>query len=412
MAFVHLHNHSDGSIADAILKPAELAKKAKEMNMSAVALTDHGVMYKIIEFYKACKKEGIKPILGMETYVTPRVNTMKEEKIDSANYHLVLLAENEQGYKNLIKIASDASVNGMYYKPRTDKHKLRQWAEGIIALSACVGGEVQKLILQGEYEKAKESALQYQSIFGEGNFFLELQDHGIKSEEIVREQLMKMSRETGIPLVATNDCHYALPSDYEAHDLLLCIRDKTTVSDEKRMRYDSDQMYFKSQEDMEKLFSYCPEAIENTVKIANRCNVEIEFGKNKLPPFDVPENYSSKRAFLEDLVYKGAKERYKEITPEIDERIQFELDTIERMGYIEYFLIVWDFMKASRKKGILIGPSRGSAAGSIVCYCIRITQIDPLRYNLLFERFLDPSRVSMPDILGIQCEPYYSGVCV
>lgn len=410
MAFVHLHNHSDGSIADAILKPAELAKKAKEMGMSAVALTDHGVMYKLIEFYEACKKEGVKPILGMEAYVTPRVNTMKEDKIDSANYHLVLLAENETGYRNLIKIASDASIKGMYYKPRTDKHKLREWHEGIIALSACIGGEVQKLILQDKYDDAKEAALQYEDIFGKGNFFLELQDHGIADEEKCREKLIQMSKETGIPLVATNDCHYALPSDYEAHDLLLCIRDKTTISDKKRMRYDSDQMYFKSQEEMEKLFEYCPEAISNTVEIANRCNVEIEFGKNKLPPFDVPEGYT-KRKFLEELVYKGAQERYKEITPEINQRIQFELDTIENMGYIEYFLIVWDFMRASREKGILIGPGRGSGAGSIVCYCTQITQIDPLRYNLLFERFLDPSRVSMPVIQsGIWREPYYSRV--
>ena len=410
--FVHLHNHTDGSTADAILKPKDLAKAAKQFGQPAVALTDHGVMFKLLEFYKACKAEGVKPILGMETYVAPRSNLRKVDKFDASNYHLVLLAENLEGYHNLIHIASNASLEGMYYKPRTDKRRLKEWSKGIIALSACLGGEVQDYLVQGEYEKAKESALQYDEIFGRGNFFLELQDHNIKEDKIVTEGLLRIHKETGIPLVATNDCHYLKPEHFVAHDVLLCIRDKKLYDDPKRMRYDSDQMYFKSTEEMKKLFSFCPEAIENTIKIADRCNVEIEFGKNKLPPYHIPDGYTSKREYLEEIVYEGAKKKYGDITQELRDRITFELNTVENMGFLEYFLIVWDFIAYAHNVGMVPSPGRGSAAGSVVCYCLNITQVDPIKYNLLFERFLDPSRISMPKILGIQCEPYYSGVCI
>lgn len=395
--FVHLHNHSDGSVADAILKPEALAKAAAADGQIAVALTDHGNMFKIPNFYKACQKEGVKPILGMEAYVTPKINTMKKDRTDAANYHLVLLCETDEGYRNLTHIASNASLEGFYYKPRTDTRKLKEFHKGLICLSACLGGEVQVYIQNDDYKKAKETALMYDEIFGRGNYFLELQDHGIKADKKVIEGLLKIHEETGIPLVATNDCHYLLPEHAKAHDVLLCIRDKEKFSSETRMRYDSDQMYFKSQEEMEKLFSFCPEAIENTVKIAERCNVELDFGHNKIPPFDTPEGFTT-REYLEKLTFEGAKRKYGEITEEVKSRILFELDTIERMGFLEYFLIVWDFLKYARSIGILPGSGRGSAAGSCVCYCLDIVQVDPIKYNLLFERFLDPSRISPPDV--------------
>lgn len=410
--FVHLHLHTEGSLADAMLRPKELAARIKELGMKSVAITDHGNMFKVVHFYKACKSEGIKPILGMETYVAPRVNTIKEHKIDDANYHLVLLAENNDGYQNLIQIASNASISGMYYKPRTDKNKLRKWHNGIIALSACLGGEVQQYLLANDYKKAKESALMYEDIFGKGNFYLELQNHGLPEQVMVNELLIKLSKETGIPLVCTNDCHYLYHSDSKPHDILMAIQAKTTIYDDKRKIYNSDQFYLKSPQEMYELFNYIPEALENTVKIADRCNVEIDFGSNKLPPFTVPSWFNgSNYDFLKKLVYDGAMKRYGQITEDVEERIEYELSVIEKMGYVNYFLITWDFFRFCEDgtdeigqpspedwKPILTSCGRGSGAGSIILYTLGITQIDPLEYDLLFERFLDPSRISMPDI--------------
>lgn len=402
MSFVHLHVHTEYSLADSSLRVRELAKRTKEMGMDSIAITDHGFLYGVVDFYKACKKEGVKPIIGIETYVAPRSNLMKMAKLDDANYHLVLLAKNNDGYNNLIKIASDAAINGFYYKPRTDKHKLREFSNGLIALSACIGGEVQKFLLKSledsiHYETAKDIALQYNDIFGQGNFYLELQDHKMEEQIQVNRLLLKLSRETNIPLVCTNDCHYLERKDSKAHDILMAIQAKTTIKDTKRKMYPSDEFYLKSPEEMKNIFGHIPEAIENTIRISDMCNVEFEFGKTKLPHFDVPEGYTPK-SYLEDLVYKGAKELYGEITDEINERIQFELSTVERMNYIDYFLIVWDFVRYARERKILVGPGRGSAAGSIMVYCLYITRIDPLKYNLLFERFLDPSRISLPDV--------------
>jgi DNA polymerase-3 subunit alpha len=410
--FIHLHLHTRGSLADAMLKEDDLAKAIKEKGMNAVAITDHGNMFNVINFYKACKREGIKPIIGLEAYVAPRSNTLKQHGTDDANYHLVLLAENNVGYQNLISIASDASVNGFYYRPRTDKTKLSQWHEGIIALSACLGGEVQSYLLKKEYDRARETALIYDNIFGRGNFFLELQDHGLEEQGPVNEQLIKIHNETGIPLVCTNDCHYLTHDDYEAHDILMAIQAKTTVDSDKRKKYGSDQFYVKTPEEMWKLFGYIPEALENTVKIANRCNVQIDFGTNKLPPFYPPVNFKGTNLeYLRMLVYEGLKKLYPEITQEIKERTEYEISVVDGMGYVNYFLIVWDFFRfcieGTDKPGqqspkgwrpILTGPGRGSGAGSILLYALGITKIDPIKYDLMFERFLDPSRISMPDV--------------
>jgi DNA polymerase-3 subunit alpha len=396
--FVHLHLHTGYSLADSSLKPKQLAKKVKELGMKSVAITDHGSMFGVIEFYKACQNEGIKPILGVETYVAPRTNRQKEGSDDNANYHLVLLAENEEGYHNLIEIASDASLNGFYYKPRTDKTRLKRFSKGLIALSACLGGEVQELIQNCRYEEAKYAALYYDEIFGRGNFYLELQNHSLVEQANVNHHLLRLSREIGIPLVCTNDCHYLDQKDAKAHDVLMAIQAKTTIYDTKRKVYNSDQFYLKSPEEMFKLFAHIPEAIENTVKIAERCNVTLEFGKNKLPRFYAPEGFTN-YDYLKKLAYEGAEKLYPEVTQEIAERIEYELEVVNKMGFIDYFLITWDFIRYSRENGILTGPGRGSGAGSILLYCLWITRIDPLRYGLLFERFLDPSRISMPDCI-------------
>ena len=357
-SFIHLHVHMEGSIYDSALRSSEATKKAKELGMSAIALTDHGNMYQVINFYKDCEKQGIKPIIGMETYIAPRGNRMKEGRDDAANYHLVLLCETNEGYQNLMKIASDAALDGMYYHHRTDYKHLREWHSGLIALSACLGGEVQKYLTNGDYEKAKETALIYDDIFGRGNFFLELQDHGMPEQKAVNPQLIKLSRETGIPLVATNDCHYLTKDSFEAHDVLMAMQAKTTVDDDKRKRYPSDQFYLKTQEEMWKLFSTVPEALENTVKIADRCNVKIEFGANKMPPFPVPEPYTSEGYLMEQLLI-GVQERYGEITPELQERLDYEFSTVKRMGYLDYFLIVWDLFRFARERDIFCGPGRG-----------------------------------------------------
>lgn len=398
MSFAHLHVHTEFSLLDGSNKIKEYVSRVKELGMNSAAITDHGVMYGVIDFYREAKKQGINPILGCEVYVAP--NSRFDREItggDDRYYHLVLLAENEEGYANLTKIVSKGFVEGYYYKPRVDKELLRKYHKGIIALSACLAGEVARFLTKGLYEEAKKTALDYQEIFGEGNFFLELQDHGIPEQGLVNQQLFKMSEETGIELVATNDIHYTYAEDAKPHDILLCIQTGKKLSDENRMRYDGGQYYVKSEEEMLRLFPYAKQALENTQKIADRCHVEIEFGVTKLPKYDVPDGYTSWE-YLQKLCYEGLEKRYGDPSGELKERLSYELETIHQMGYVDYFLIVWDFIKYAKDHGISVGPGRGSAAGSIVSYCLEITTIDPIRYQLLFERFLNPERVSMPDI--------------
>ncbi len=398
MNFTHLHVHTEYSLLDGSNKIKEYVDRVRELGMDSAAITDHGVMYGVIDFYRAARAAGINPILGCEVYVAPGSRFDREAGSgDDRYYHLVLLAENNQGYSNLMKIVSKGFVEGFYYKPRVDLSLLEKYHEGIIALSACLAGEVARFLTRGMYEDAKKAALRYQDIFGKGNFFLELQDHGIPEQQNVNQQLLKMHRETGIDLVATNDVHYTLAEDAQPHDVLLCLQTGKKLADEDRMRYEGGQYYVKSPEEMERLFPYAPEALENTHKIAQRCHVEIEFGVTKLPKFDVPEGYTS-REYLNELCFRGLEERYQPVTEELKERLNYELSTIRNMGYVDYFLIVWDFIKYARDHDIMVGPGRGSAAGSLVAYTLGITQLDPIRYDLLFERFLNPERVSMPDI--------------
>ena len=398
MSFTHLHVHTEYSLLDGSSKIKELVHQAKELGMDSIAITDHGAMYGVIDFYKAAKAEGIKPIIGCEIYVTTGSRFDKEaSQGDKRYYHLVLLAKNDTGYHNLMKIVSRGFTEGFYYKPRVDYEVLEKYREGLIALSACLAGEVATYIRENNYEKAKDTALKLQDLFGKDNFFLELQDHGIPDQTKVNTALLKMSKETGIDLVATNDIHYTFKEDAEAHDILLCIQTGKKVQDEDRMRYEGGQYYLKSPEEMQRLFPYAREAIENTGKIAERCNVEIVFGEQKVPEYDVPEGYTAV-TYLHHLCEEGLKRRYPEVTDELRERLAYELKTIENMGYVDYFLIVWDFIHYAKEHGIAVGPGRGSAAGSIVSYCLEITDIDPIRYQLLFERFLNPERVSMPDI--------------
>ena len=398
VAFTHLHVHTEYSLLDGSCKIKELAARAKELGMDSMAITDHGVMYGVIDFYRAAREVGIKPIIGCEVYVAPgsrfeRENTNSEDRY----YHLVLLAENDTGYHNLMKIVSKGFVDGFYYKPRVDYEVLETYHEGVIALSACLAGEVQRYLARGMYEEACRSARHYEEIFGKGNFFLELQDHGISTQKMVNQGLMRMSRELSMDLVATNDIHYILAEDAAAHDILLCIQTGKKVSDENRMRYEGGQYYVKSEEEMRALFPYAQEAIDNTHKIAERCNVEIEFGVTKLPKYEVPEDYDS-WSYLNKLCQDGMAKRYPNDDGTLQERLSYELGVIHNMGYVDYFLIVWDFIHFARSHDIMVGPGRGSAAGSIVSYCLEITNIDPVRYDLLFERFLNPERVSMPDI--------------
>ena len=398
MNFTHLHVHTEYSLLDGSNKIKEYVDRVKALGMDSAAITDHGVMYGVIDFYRAARAAGINPILGCEVYVAPGSRFDRESGSgDDRYYHLVLLAENNQGYSNLMKIVSKGFVEGFYYKPRVDLSLLEKYHEGIIALSACLAGEVARFLTRGMYEDAKKAALRYQDIFGKGNFFLELQDHGIPEQQNVNQQLLKMHRETGIELVATNDVHYTLAEDAQPHDVLLCLQTGKKLADEDRMRYEGGQYYVKSPEEMERLFPYAPEALENTHKIAQRCHVEIEFGVTKLPKFDVPEGYTSWE-YLNELCFRGLEERYQPVTEELKERLNYELSTIRNMGYVDYFLIVWDFIKYARDHDIMVGPGRGSAAGSLVAYTLGITQLDPIRYDLLFERFLNPERVSMPDI--------------
>ncbi len=398
MAFTHLHVHTEYSLLDGSNKIKECVKRIKELGMDSVAITDHGVMYGVIDFYRAAKEAGIKPILGCEVYVAPNSRFDKELTGGEDRYHhLVLLAENNTGYANLMKIVSRGFTEGFYYKPRVDMEILEKYHEGIIALSACLAGEVQRYITKGLVEEAKKSAKKYETCFGKGNYFLEMQDHGIAEQGTVNAALLTMSKELAIPLVVTNDIHYTYRDDEKSHDILLCIQTGKKVMDEDRMRYDGGQYYVKSEDEMRLLFPYAQEALENTHKIAERCNVEIEFGVTKLPKYEVPEGFEA-YTYLQKLCFDGLSNRYPEETGKLEERLQYELETIRKMGYVDYFLIVWDFINWAKKNGISVGPGRGSAAGSIVSYCLEITNIDPVKYNLLFERFLNPERVSMPDI--------------
>ncbi|MGM9536311.1 MAG: DNA polymerase III subunit alpha [Intestinibacter sp.] len=395
--FAHLHVHTEYSLLDGFSRVKKLIKRTKDLGMSSVAITDHGSMFGVIDFYKEAKKSGIKPIIGCELYTASRSLRDKDPNFDKRYGHLVLLAENMTGYQNLIKLVSISYVDGFYYKPRVDIETLKQHSEGIICLSACLAGDVSNALLNRNYKKAREIAITYNEIFGQGNFFLELQDHNLPEQKEVNASLVKLSKELNIPLVATNDIHYVDKSDAKAHDVLLCIQMGKTLNDPGRMRFGSDEFYLKSREEMEELFPYAIEALDNTVKIAERCNVEFDFNTIHLPNYEVPEGYTTSK-YLEELCYKGLYERYENPSEEILERLKYELSVINKMGYVEYFLITWDFINFAKENNIMVGPGRGSAAGSIVAYTLRITDIDPIKYNLLFERFLNPERVSMPDI--------------
>ena len=394
--WVSLHQHTEYSLLDSSAKIPELIQRAKELGMESIAITDHGVMYGCVEFYKEAVAAGIKPIIGCEIYVAPKSMYIKCNDKDNENQHLVLLVKNEVGYRNLMKIVSKASIEGFYYKPRVDHDFLKEHSEGLIALSACLAGEVQSQILNGNIKKAEETALFYKNIFKDG-FYLELQYHGMKEQLKVNNELIDMSRRLDIPLVATNDVHYIRKEDYKPHDILLCIQTGKTVDDEERMRYPSDEFYLKSPDEMYQIFSHVPEALENTVNIAEQCNFDYEFHKSKLPNFPLPKEVDHYE-YLKDICYKGLKERYSQVTKDLEDRLLYELKVIKDMGYVDYFLIVWDFIRFARENGIMTGPGRGSGAGSIVAYTLGITKIDPIKYGLIFERFLNPERVSMPDI--------------
>ena len=395
--FVHLHVHTEYSLLDGFSRLKKLINRCKELNMDAIAITDHGWMFGAIDFYKEAKKAGIKPIIGCEVYTAARSLNDKDPNYDKSQGHLVLLAENMTGYSNLIKMVSKSYVEGFYYKPRVDMEELRQHSEGIIALSACLAGDVSQALMDRNYEKAKRLTLEYRDIFGKDNYFLEIQDHNLPEQKEVNAGIIKLSKELDIPLVATNDLHYVNKEDSKIHDILMCIQMGKTVNDPSRMRFGSDEFYLKSREEMEEIFPYAIDALDNTVKIAERCNVEFDFNTIHLPNYDVPEGYTT-NSYLRELCFKGLKERYENPNEEVIERLNYELSVIEKMGYVEYFLITWDFINYAKENNIMVGPGRGSAAGSIVAYTLKITDIDPIKYSLLFERFLNPERVSMPDI--------------
>lgn len=395
--FVHLHIHSEFSLLDGANRIKDLPVRAKELGMDAIAITDHGAMFGVIDFYKACRANGIKPIIGCEVYVAPRSRKEKDPNIDAKYNHLILLAKNNEGYKNLSKLVSLSYVDGFYYKPRIDKEILEQYHEGLICCSACLAGEVNQAILQNDMEKAKEVAMWFQHLFGE-DYYLEIQNNGIAEQVMVNQKLIGLSRELDIPLVATNDAHYLRREDAYNHEVLLCIQTGKRMNEEDRMRFDTDELYVKSPEEMINYFSNVPEAIENTVKIAEKCNVEFEFGHTILPNYDVPAGYATHYDYLKDLCEKGLKEHYGEVlSTEIQERAEYELGVIHKMGYVDYYLIVWDFIHYAKTHGIPVGPGRGSGAGSLLAYAIGITDIDPMKYGLIFERFLNPERISMPD---------------
>ena len=395
--FVHLHIHSEYSLLDGANRIKELPKVAKELGMDAIAITDHGVMYGAIEFYKACKEEGIKPIIGCEVYVAPRTRFDKEAGIDNKYNHLILLAKNNNGYKNLSKLVSIGFTEGYYYKPRIDLETLEKYHEDLICCSACLAGSIPQAILNGDMEKAEETAMWYKNLFGE-DYYLEIQTNTLKEQSLVNQKLVELSRKLNIPLVATNDAHYTRKEDAYNHEVLLCIQTGKKMSDVDRMRFATDDFYIKSPEEVKEFFPNLPEALENTVKIAEKCNVEFEFGHTILPNYEVPKEFSTHYDYFKKLCDDGIKIRYGENTPkEILERMEYEISVIKKMGYIDYFLIVWDFINWAKSQGIPVGPGRGSGAGSIVAYAIGITDIDPIKYNLLFERFLNPERISMPD---------------
>ena len=424
--FVHLHIHSEFSLLDGANRIKDIPKIAKELGMDSIAITDHGVMFGVIDFYKACKENGVKPIIGCEMYVAPRSRKDKDPNLDSKYNHLILLAKNNEGYKNLSKLVSLSFIEGYYYKPRIDKELLEKYHEGLICCSACLAGEVPQAIQKGDMEEAKKAALWFKDLFKD-DYYLEIQNNGIKQQALVNQKLVELSKELDIPLVATNDAHYSRKEDAYNHEVLLCIQTGKRMSDEDRMRFETDELYIKSPEEMSEFFSGVPEAIENTVKIAEKCNVEFEFGNTILPNYDVPEGFETHYDYIEYLTKKGLVERYgieesksnlekisdnepksvtavekaekeyKELSEEIRNRTEYELGVIKKMGYVDYFLIVWDYIHYAKTHDIPVGPGRGSGAGSIVAYAIGITDIDPLKYNLLFERFLNPDRISMPD---------------
>ena len=399
--FCHLHVHTEYSLLDGFSRLDKLISRVKDLGMTACAITDHGSMFGVVDFYKKCKSAGIKPIIGCEVYLAPRDMESKDSTLDKYSSHLILLAENNQGYKNLIKIVSDAYVDGFYYKPRTDKDHLRKYSEGIICLSACLNGEIPKAILARNFDKAKSLAQEYIDIFGKDNFFLEVQDHKLAEDKEVNAGLLKLSKDMDIPLVATNDAHYVYREDAKIQDVLMCIQMQKTLDDPSRMKFPNDEFYIKSREEMEGLFTFAPQAIDNTLEIAERCNVEFDFDSYHIPTFDVPQGYTA-LTYLQHICNKGLVERYGDKDGNVDQvlrdRLNYEIEVIANMGYIEYFLIVWDFINYSKQNNIMVGPGRGSAAGSIVAYTLKITDIDPIKYNLLFERFLNPERVTMPDI--------------
>ena len=395
--FVHLHIHSEFSLLDGANRIKDIPKRAKELGMDSIAITDHGVMFGVIDFYKACKQEGVKPIIGVEAYVAPRSRLQKEVGIDNHYYHLILLAKNNQGYKNISKMVSMSYIDGFYYKPRIDRELLEKYHEGVICLSACLAGELNQHLMNGDEEGAKQTALWYKQIFGE-DYYVEIQNNGIKEQVLANQKLVKLARELDIPLVATNDAHYLKREDAYNHEVLLCIQTGKRMSDENRMKFDTDELYIKSPEEMSEYFSAFPDAIENTVKIAEKCNVEFEFGHTILPNYDVPPEYPTHYDFFKELCDKGLKKRYGEnLSEEVQKRADYEMSVIKKMGYVDYYLIVWDFIHYAKTHGIPVGPGRGSGAGSILAYAIEITDIDPMKYGLLFERFLNPERISMPD---------------
>jgi len=399
--FCHLHVHTEYSLLDGFSRLDKLISRVKDLGMTACAITDHGSMFGVVDFYKKCKSAGIKPIIGCEVYLAPRDMESKDSTLDKYSSHLILLAENNQGYKNLIKIVSDAYVDGFYYKPRTDKDHLRKYSEGIICLSACLNGEIPKAILARNFDRARSLAQEYIDIFGKDNFFLEVQDHKLAEDKEVNAGLLKLSKDMDIPLVATNDAHYVYREDAKIQDVLMCIQMQKTLDDPSRMKFPNDEFYIKSREEMEGLFTFAPQAIDNTLEIAERCNVEFDFDSYHIPTFDVPQGYTA-LTYLQHICNQGLVERYGDEDGNVDQvlrdRLNYEIEVIANMGYIEYFLIVWDFINYSKQNNIMVGPGRGSAAGSIVAYTLKITDIDPIKYNLLFERFLNPERVTMPDI--------------
>ena len=396
--FVHLHVHSEYSLLDGACRINRACEYAKSLGQNALAITDHGVMYGVIDFYRAAKAAGIKPIIGCEVYMAPRTMTDKEATTDREPAHLVLLCKNETGYKNLIHLVSRAFIDGFYGKPRIDLDILKSHSEGLICLSACIAGTIPRMILRGDVDGARDYAKNLFDIFGKDNFYLEIQDHGIEEQKVVNREIIKIARELDIPLVATNDAHYISREDAYTQDVLMCVQMNRALSDPSRMKFATDEFYLKNEEEMLSLFPTCPEALENTVKIADMCNLEFEFGNHHLPQYDTPSEFADSLEYLKKLTNDGFEKRYPDAPKSYRERLDYEINMIARMGYVDYFLIVWDFISYARSQDIPVGPGRGSAAGSIVSYCLGITNIDPMKYNLYFERFLNPERISMPDI--------------